>query len=180
MTATGALPDLVVNTTSSTRTIPTPTQPLDILCNNGAIKYSSNLFKVSDITTSTVSDVTISASSDGTITANGTSSSPNYSQFVYALSNPITEGTYTVSLYNSDTLANSSLVGLAINTTVGGRGVSLTTSNSVKTITVGSGEICNNIIIRIAGTANNFKFKIQIEKGDQGTPYHNYGDIYTD
>ncbi len=178
LTVTGALNDLVVTPVTSSHTTPTPTQPLQINCNNGVVRLSPNLFKVSDITTSTVSDVTVSASSDGTITVNGTSSSSNYSQFVYPLSNPITEGTYTVSLYNSDTLANSSLVGLAINTTVGGRGVSLTTANNVKTITVNSGETCNNIIIRIAGTANNFKFKIQIEKGDEETPYHNYGEVY--
>ena len=180
VTYSGSISGLTGTVVESSHTTPTPTQPLQINCNNGVVRLSPNLFKVSDITTSTVSDVTVSASSDGTITANGTSSSPNYSQFVYALSNPITEGTYTVSLYNADTLANGSLVGFAINTTVGTRGVSLTTANNVKTITVNQGETCNNVIIRIAGTANQFKFKIQIEKGDQGTPYHNYGTTYVD
>ena len=39
VTVTGSLTGLVANTVSSTHTVPTPTQPLDIVANNGVIKY---------------------------------------------------------------------------------------------------------------------------------------------
>ncbi len=53
VTATGSLSDLVATVVSSSHTTPTPTQPLDINCNNGALKLSPNIFddtRIPDLT----------------------------------------------------------------------------------------------------------------------------------
>lgn len=137
-----------------------------------------NIFNANDITGQTVSGVTLSVDPiTGVITTTGATTTTNYSNFTYNLSKPLTAGTYTVSVYNSETMSNS-LVGFSISGVVSTRNVSFsTTTNNTATFTIPEGSVSDQVQIRIAGFADDpthqFKFKIQVEEGSTGTSYIN-------
>ena len=137
-----------------------------------------NIFNANDITGQTVSGVTLSVDPiTGVITTTGATTTTNYSNFTYNLSKPLTAGTYTVSVYNSETMSNS-LVGFSISGVVSTRNVSFsTTTNNTATFTIPEGSVSDQVQIRIAGFAGDpthqFKFKIQVEEGSTGTSYIN-------
>ena len=137
-----------------------------------------NIFNTNDITGQTVSGVTLSIDPiTGVITTTGATTTTSYSNFTYTLSKPLTAGTYTVSVYNSETMSTS-LVGFGINGAVSNRNVSFSTAtNNTATFTIPEGSVSDQVQIRIAGFADDpthqFKFKIQVEEGSTGTSYIN-------
>lgn len=163
---------------------PSPDNPVQIKCNNGyigsdgnivnqtieTIKINTrNLFDYRDITNRSSSGVHITVGEDGWITANGLSSETYYTAFNYRLSNPLTEGTYTLSINNNKT-AVSSLVGLFVGGAVSNRNVTFNNIDNYNTITIPSGSVCSTVTIRIK-EADNVRFRIQIERGSKRTPY---------
>lgn len=137
-----------------------------------------NIFNANDIIGQTVSGVTLSVDPiTGVITTTGVTTTTNYSNFTYNLSKPLMAGTYTVSVYNSETMSNS-LVGFSISGVVSTRNVSFsTTTNNTATFTIPEGSVSDQVQIRITGFADDpthqFKFKIQVEEGSTGTSYIN-------
>ena len=136
-----------------------------------------NVFDLSCITDKTYNGITLSVNRNtGEITTTGyTTASAGYSQLAYDLPEPLTAGTYTVSLYNSETMSGS-LVGFPINNAVAGRTCSFATNtNNKATITIAEGSEASQIWLRIKGfqddPTHQFKFKIQVEKGSEGTSY---------
>ena len=136
-----------------------------------------NIFDLSCITDKTYNGITLTVNRNtGEITTTGyTTASAGYSQLAYDLPEPLTAGTYTISLYNSEIMSGS-LVGFPINNAVAGRTCSLaTTTNNKATITVPEGSEATQIWLRIKGfqddPTHQFKFKIQVEKGSEGTSY---------
>lgn len=138
-----------------------------------------NLVSVNDIVNKAYGGITLSIDKvSGEITTTGyKTASAAYTQFTYDLSKPLTAGTYTLSLYNSETMPDS-LVGFAINGEVSIRHCSFaTTINNTNTFTIAAGSVATQLVIRIQGFQNDpthqFKFKIQLEKGDTATSYIN-------
>ena len=136
-----------------------------------------NVFDLSCITDKTYNGITLTVNRNtGEITTTGyATTSAGYSQLAYDLPEPLTAGTYTVSLYNSETMSGS-LVGFPINNAVAGRTCSFyTKTNNTATITVPEGSEATQIWLRIKGfqddPTHQFKFKIQVEKGSEGTSY---------
>lgn len=138
-----------------------------------------NLVSVNDIIDKTYGGITLSIDKvSGEITTTGyKTASAAYTQLTYDLSKPLTAGTYTLSLYNSETMPDS-LVGFAIDGAVSTRTCSFATAtNNTSTFTIAEGSVATQLAIRIQGFQNDpthqFKFKIQLEKGSTATSYIN-------
>jgi len=156
--------------TAGSDAVPTPDRPIDIVCNNGVLKLSPNLFNKND---SDVGNGYISASA-------GTVLGTSRAHTGYFIVEPNT--TYYVTL---PTYQSGSTNGVAFydstRTYVSGISSGSSYGTSAHTFTVPN----NNSIVyarltlteNIADTNLN---EIQIEKGSTGTPIIPYGTIYTD
>lgn len=132
---------------------PTPTNPVDIICNNGAIKSSKNIF-----------DKTLSATAVGSATTYWEIQVPN--------------GTYTCSTNMPNYGRNANVwfdiqTGFTsdVNPVYASQPRTITVTEGVLYVAVRNGDSYRSLI--------NGERWVQVEQGDTATTYHPYG-IYTD
>lgn len=156
----GSISNLPIAITESQKTVPTPTNPLQINCNNGVVKVSKNLFNKS-----------IFAEDSGTTAVYTSYQVPNGT---YTMSSP--DFPYTGSVTNVFFLAGNVSTG-ALSAT---NGVAI---NKPITITVTDGYYTVGHRYTSGGNLNNahpIDYNWQIEKGSTATTYMPYGQIYVD
>ena len=158
--------------------IPTPTTPLDIVCNNGVLKLSPNLTNYGDSTWK-----------DGYFTTNGSIGGANYEQGEMYCETyyPVSEGEqYTISLrYSGDTLPSNTWTCFAfydssktfISRTANSS--SIAANPKTYTTTIQSGTAYIRISIRTYKNSGNAVYNVQLEKGGSATTYIPYG-VYAD
>lgn len=140
---------------------PTPDNPIDIVCNNGAIKVSRNLFDKNN----SPYIIAYVSTATGQITQGTT-------QYCFVLiCKPNT--TYTLSGMSAE-----SGWGSFESTTIGSVTNVLKVGNA--TITTGSND---HYLVGLAYTTDgrvDYRDTLQIEEGSVATPYHQYREIYTE
>ena len=161
--------DLVTNTFKSSAvsteftggaaiTAPTPSLPIDIVCNNGTIKVSPNLF--GRYTTETGY-----WQSDGTWSTDANYNSYQYITLkpntTYTISNDVAPDYWRLTLFNGNTFSSRLLQ-------QGGTSYTFTTNASENKISIAFNK---NSISDVS--------KVQLELGSTPTPYMPYGQIYT-
>lgn len=173
------LDSVTVSGICSQESTPTPSSPVAITCNNGEIKASPNLINYTNFGSVEYLGITLSVDSEGVFTINGTTTNAYYSSFNIPCILPV--GTYTLKVYNDEVASTGTYeqVGLLVdNSLSGGRSVSLRDSNPTATFTTTASS--TSIQLRLVGPYDNYKFKIQLEKGFDATPYRPYGSWYVD
>lgn len=154
---------------------PTPSSPVDIVCNNGVLKLSPNLFNKN------TPDVLLEGFPNA---AGAWTVSNNFRSIIYQL----TEGqTYTITratstptsaamrvmAYSTNNLATANVQVLYVGDN----------SDKVATITVPSGYPYVLTYVKHSSdviTNQELLDGFQIEKGSMATPYHAYGSVYAD
>lgn len=165
LTVTGSLPNLLVNTTTGDA-VPTPDYPLDIVCNNGVLKVSPNLYNSATRTDGYY------IGADGTI-AQGSGT------FCYSALIPVKPNTAYVLSGIAGQTDNRRLHAYDSN----GNWVSqiswaTTSSGAAYNITGTTPATCAYVRISVPKLDTN----VQVEKGSTATPYAPYSPngIYTD
>lgn len=157
---------------------PTPDAPVDIVCNNGALRLSPNL--LSGMERKTLNGVTIDIDADGVITMSGTCTAAANATVLSNL--PLVAGDYTLKVFDKQPQSNGTRI-QAYNSAVG---FSLTFSMDNDTTEVTGALTADagvNIRIRIDGgvTYDNYKIKPMFVKGSTApSAFVAAGVVYAD
>ena len=181
VTAVGSISDLVATAVTSSHTIPTPSEPLQLKCNNGTIKVSPNLWKQSGLQTSEVGGVTYTPNADGTISVSGTATEyGTYALTNFTIPESIKNETITISgLADAVNITWGSIVLKSSNNT----NINTFTSTSTITIDLSQYPTASYITVGIKRQNNaavSGTVKPQIEVGSTATTFRPYGSTYVD
>ena len=167
LTYAGSVSGLTGTVVTSSHTTPTPTQPLQLNCNNGVVKVSKNLLNSTDNLTTGLLYY-----NNGTINSSNT----NYKTSDYKW---IKAGTYTISCVSSFTeTTNISLYIASYDTSKTFTGMLLQDNSNRKGYSSFNFTATSDCYIRVSWRITDSE--LQIEQGSTATTYHPYGTTYVD
>lgn len=149
--------------TAGADVVPTPDNPMDIVCNNGVVKVSPNLFnKNATFIEGYVSNTGVYSKLSGTTNVQRSFCISCMPNTTYTLSNMPGESAWGA--FTSNTIGSTATVKAAGN----------------DTLTTGAND--KYLIGLVYTTDGRFDYRdtLQIEQGSTATPYMPYGQIYTD
>ena len=165
LTYSGSINGLTGTYTESSHTTPTPTQPLQINCNNGVVKVSQNLYNKNSYTE-------INAyinSNTGVLTQGSPGTLTQYCAVIPCLPNT----TYTISG------RASSAWGAFTSSTIGTTATSFNRTEN-GSITTGANDKYLIGLVRANQNVIDYRNTLQVEQGSTATPYRPYGQIYAE
>ena len=159
-------------------TTPTPSAPVDIMCNNGAMRLSPNL--LSGMESKTLNGVTVGIDADGVITMSGTCTASANATVLADL--PLVAGDYTLKVFDKQPQSS----GTRIQAYNSAAGFNLTFSMDNDTTEV-TGALTTDggvtIRVRVDGgvTYDNYKIKPMLVKGSTApSAFVAAGAVYAD
>lgn len=159
-------------------TAPTPSAPVDIVCNNGALRLSPNL--LSGMERKTLNGVAIDVDADGVITLSGTCTTSANATVLSNLS--LVAGDYTLKVFDKQTQSNGTRIQV-YNSAVGFNLTFSMDSDTMETTGALTADADVSVRVRVDGgvTYDNYKIKPMFVKGSTApSEFITAGAVYAD
>lgn len=157
---------------------PTPSAPVDIVCNNGALRLSPNL--LSGMESKTLNGVAIDVDADGVITLSGTCTTSANATVLSNLS--LVAGDYTLKVFDKQTQSNGTKIQV-YNSAVGFNLTFSMDSDTTETTGALTADADVSVRVRVDGgvTYDNYKIKPMFVKGSTApSEFITVGAVYAD